>query len=215
MGNCFSSLSSFTLTPSYVATADGRPVSLTFHPQQIPTSLSSGNDLPHSKPSPPRRGRGKHAHPTGRNTTLSPQPGRRNIPRARSQDSHRDTTVRTPSSFRSDVPTSPSRPQPSPGPSTPPHQYQSRGGESSGPTRTRSLDAPSRQRSPPPPPPPHRMASTSSLGGRQPPKPNVEPVLSQDDLPTPWSNQRLLANGSDNRPCLESTLQSIPRDDSR
>lgn len=214
MGNCVSSLASFTPTPSYLATANGRPMSVNFHPpQQIPTSLSSGNDIPPSKPSPPRSGRGKRTHPSSRNTTLSPQSGRGNIPRARSRDSHRDMTERTPPSFRSDVPTSPSRPLPPPGLSAPPHQYQSKGGESSGPTRSRSLDAPSRQRLSPPPP--HRMASTSSLDGRQPPRLNVEPVLSQDDLPTPWSNQKVPANGSDGRRCLEPTLQSILRDDSR
>jgi hypothetical protein len=214
MGNCFSSRASFTLTSSYLTTANGRPMSVTFHPpQQIPTSLSSGNDIPPSKPSPPRRGRGKRTYPPSRNTTLSPQPGRGNIPRARSQDSHRDTTERTPPSFRSDVPTSPSHSRPPAGLGAPLHQYQSRGGESSGPSRSRSFDPPSRQRSPAPAP--HRMASASSLDGRRSPRPNVEPVLSQDDLPTPWSNQNVPVKGSDDRQCLESTLQSILRDNSR
>jgi hypothetical protein len=217
MGNCVSSLASFTPTPSYLATANGRPMSVNFHtPQPISTSLSSRSDIFPSKPSHPRRGRGTRAHPTGRDTALSPRTGGGNLHRARSQDyPHHETTARAPTSSRSNVPTCPPQSPPPPGLSAPPHHYRSRGGNSSGsgPAKSRSFEAPSRDRSPHPPP--HRMASTSSLDGRRPPGPNVEPVLSQDDLTTPWSNQKAPSNGSDDRLCLEPTLQSVLREDSR
>ena len=217
MGISCSSLNSFTPTPSYLAAPDGSPMSMTLHlPQQKRIPFSSGNDIPPSKSSLFRRRRRKRAHPIA---TLSPQPGEANLPRARPQDPHRGTTTCTPSPLRGVVPTSPSRLQPSAGP-TPPHQYRSRGRGSSGHTRSRSVGAQAHRRSPPPSP--HRItrvASTSSLDGRRPPRPNAEPVPSQDDLrPTPWTRTNQIqgsANSSDGRQPLESTLQSILPDDLR
>ena len=219
MGICCSTLTSFTLTSSYLATTNGRPVSVTFHPlQQIPTSLPPRNDIPPSKPSLFRHRRWRRAHPTVSITTQSPEPGGENPPRARSQDPHRDKSPRSPSPFRSNVPTSLPHSRPSPALSTPPKPYQSKGRRSSPLTRSRSVDAPSHQGSAPPSP--HgitRVASTSSLDGRRPHRPNVETVLSQDDLqPAPWTIQiPVPANGSDERQSLESTLESILHDDSR
>ena len=218
MGISYSGPSSFTPTPSYLAAPNGSPMSMTLHPpHQIRISLSSGNDIPPSKPSRFRRYRRKWAHLICGITTLSSQLGEANLPRAQPQEPHREETARTSSPLRAVVPTSPSRPQPSAGP-TPPHQYRSRGRGSSGHTRSRSVGAQAHRRSPPPSP--HRItrvASTSSLDGRRPPRPNAEPVPSQDDLrPTPWTNQiQVSANSSDDRQPLESTLQSILPDDLR
>ena len=208
MGISYSSLNSFTPTPSYLAAADGSPMSMTLHPpQQKLISLSSRC----------RRCRRKWAHLICGITTLSPQPGAANLPPARSQDPHREETARTPSSFRGVVPTSFSPTQPSPG-LIPSHQYRSRGRGSSGHTRSRSVGAQAHQGSPSPSP--HRItrvASTSSLDGRWQRRPNVEPVPSQDDLrPTPWTNPiQVPANSSDDRQTLESTLQSILPEDFR
>jgi len=217
MGISYSSLNSFTPTPSYLAAADGSPMSMTLHPpQQKLISLSSRNDIPPSKSSRFRRCRRKWAHLICGITTLSPQTGAANLPRLRPQDPHREETARTPSPFRGVVPTSLSPPQlPS---AFNPHPYQSRGRGSSGHTRSRSVGAQAYQRSPPPSP--HRItrvASTSSLDGRRPPRRNVEPVTSQDDLrPTPWTNQiQVSPNSSDDRQNLESTLQSILPEDFR
>ena len=82
----------------------------------------------------------------------------------------------------------------------------------------RSSDTLSHQESPPPPI--HRVTgvvSTSSHDGRRPPRPNVEPVLSQDGpRPSPWTNQiQVPANSSDDRQYLESTLRNMLHDDFR
>ena len=235
MGISCSGVTSFTPTISYVTGPDGRPVSMTFHPpQQIPTPLSSGNDaLPsksflrskyflrskfRSKSSLFRFRRRKRAPSTDGIPTTWPPFGAENFPHTRSQDSNREEASHTPSPFGGDVPTGLLlQSQPSPDLSTPPHPFRPRGGPSRL-VRSRSVDAPSRLGSPSPEP--HRItrvASTTSLDGRRPPRPNVEHVPSQDDprlTPSPDQVQ-VPTDTCDGRQCLESTLKSILDDDSR
>ena len=236
MGISCSGVTSFTPTPSYLTGTDGRPMSMTFHaPQQIPTSLPSGNDaLPsksflrskallrskffiRSKSSLFRPRKRKRVPPTDRIPTTSHQSGGENLPHTRSQDSNHEEPSHTPSSF-SDIPTGPPpHSQPSSSLRTPPHPYRRKGGSSQR-ARSRSVDALSHPGSSLPEP--HRItrvASTTSLDGRRPPRPNVEPVPSQDDLRlAPLTTQiQAPADTRDDPQCLESTFRSILDDDSR
>jgi len=185
MGISYSGLNSFTPTPSYLAAADGSPMSMTFHP-------FSKNSYPYPQgttlllPSPLiRRCRRKLADLICGITTLSPQPGAANLPRLRPQGPYREETAHTPSPFKGIVPTSLSRPQPSPG--LIPHLYRSRGRGSSGHTRSRSVGAQAHQGRP-------RPRLTRSLGWLR------QPHLTVDGHPDPMSN-----------PCRPKTTSGRPR----
>ena len=209
---------------------------MTFHPQQIRTPLSSRNNaLPsksflrskaflrskffiRSKSSLFRLRKWKRVPPTDGISTTLPQSGGENLPHTRSQDSNHEEASHTPSSFN-DVPTGlPPQSQPSSSLFTPPHPYRRKGGPPRR-ARSRSVDALSHPGSSLPEP--HhritRVASTTSLDGRRPPRPNVEPVPSQDDLRLSPSTTQIQAPADtcDVPQRLESTLRNILHDDSR